>query len=245
MEETFYYSFYDAKRLQDWMNDSTKEKGATRLNVVYLREIKQLNRELARIGVLTFFMATRLGIENCWAMMKSAGKQKNLLYAVRADLKKYAVTDRWAKTFERDLGSIRRRCDHIYRICRENLRYTEHYPYFDAVGFDKLVDFPEQTYSEDNSTVLDELLPEMEMWEANHKDIIQKHMESARAEREAYERHKAEVVQKDKDEKAAKKALKKAENAEIKEMRENERKYKARQRKLEKEFQTTMRRVGT
>ena len=245
MEETFYYSFYDNKNMKDWLNDDARQQGASVRNIEYLRDIKQLNRELARIGVLTFFMVTRLGIENCRAMMNSARKQRNLLYAVRADLKKYIVTDRWAKTFERDLGSIRRRCDHIYRVCRENLRYTEHYPYFDAVGFDKLVDFPEQTYSEDNSTVLDELLPEMEMWEANHKDIIQKHMESTRAEREAYERHKAEVIQKDKDEKAAKKALKKAENAEIKEMRENERKYKARQRKLEKEFQTTMRRVGT
>ena len=201
----------------------------------YLRDLKQCNKELARIGTLTYFLVTRLNVLDARQMMVSARKQRNLIYAVMMDLKIYRVEPEWFKVFEYDIKCFQRRCEHVFRICKDDLRLTEHYPYFEAVGFDMLLDIP-LVYSETNETTLDKILPGLEMWEADHKNDIAAHMESVREEIEIRDKHRAEVIAKAKAEKEAAKLAKKAANDEVKEIKKNREKHQKKERKLEREF---------
>ena len=228
--------------MRTWMDDNERLKGCSNKNIEYLRELKAILPEFSRIGTLTYFLVTRLGVEDARTMMNSAKKQKELILAVMTDLRKYFVTKDYEPVFERNLKSFRTRCDYVYAICKADLQLTEHWPYFEAVGFEKLLDFETRMAGKDES-VLDVLVPEMEAWEAAHPDEIAVHMDAIRPELEARDRHKAEVREKEKAEKEAAKARKKAENDEIKEMKQNAKKAQQRQRKLEQEFETTMKHV--
>ena len=237
-----YQSFYDRKRLNDWLNDKTREEGANNKSVEYLREMNQLIHELSKIGTLTYFLVTRLNVYDARQMLNSAGKQKKLVIVVKQDLKRYKVDKKWEKTFEHDIASIQRRCDHVYKICQEDIRLTSHYPYFAHVGFDKLTDF-NTAYSEDDETVLDWLIPEMEAWEENHRDEVEAHMESVKEEIRIRDEHKRKIAEKEKEEKEMRRAAKKAADAEVKEIKENRKKELARKRKLDRELDATVRRV--
>lgn len=238
-------AFYgNRKTIKDWLNDNRRVRGCAERQVEYLRELNQINKELARIGTLTFFMLTRLGIENCRTMMRSANKQRNLIRSVLKDIKQYRVEAEWAAVFEHDIAGMRRRCDHVYKICMENLRLTEHWPYFNEVGCDRLLDFSPQFYKDKNITLLDYIIPEMEAWERVHKTEIDEYMLSVKDEIDAYNSHKAAMKEKEKEEKKQKKLAKAAAVAEIKEINENKRKEEIRRKKIEKEFETTMRHIG-
>ena len=169
-------------------------------------------------------------------MMWSARKQRKLISVVSKDLKTYRVEPDWYKVFELDIIGFQRRCEHVFKICKEDLRLTEHYPYFEAVGFEKLLDIP-LVFKDTDETPLDEILPDLELWEENHKTEIAAHMESVREELEIRDKHRAEVKAKDKAKKEARKAAKKAERDEIKEIKKNAEAYKKKQRKLDKEFE--------
>lgn len=229
--------------VESWLNDKKRFKGCSQKNVDYLREFKQISAEQGRVGTVTYFLLTRLHIENARSMMRSAKKQQMLVWALIKDLKVYRVDPEWEKAFDRDIRMMHERCNYIFYICKENLRLTEHWPYFSSVGFYKLLDF-QQKYSETSESVLDILLPEMEAWEKDHQDEIKTHMETVQHEievrdRRAEERRKAAITEKE-----AAKAQRKAENAEYREIRENEKKYKARLRRLEKDLDSTIRRAG-
>lgn len=129
-----YQSFYDRKRLNDWLNDKTREEGANKKSVEYLREMNQLIHEFSKIGTLTYFLVTRLKVYDARLMLISAGKQKKLAVAVKLELKRYKVDKKYEKVFEYGIASMQRRCDHVYKICQENIRLTSHYPYFKQVG---------------------------------------------------------------------------------------------------------------
>lgn len=233
---------FGGRNMRTWMDDNERLKGCSTKNIEYLRELKAILPEYSRIGILTYFLVTRLGVEDARTMMSSAKKQKELILAVMTDLKKYFVTKDYEPVFEKNLQSFRKRCDYVYAICKADLQLTEHWPYFSEVGFEKLLDFETRMAGKDES-VLDILIPEMEAWEAAHPDEIAAHMESIRPELEARDRHKAEVRAKEKAEKEAKRTAKRAENAEIREMKQNAKKEEQRRRKLDKELDTTVRRV--
>lgn len=231
------------KGVDAWLNDKKRFKGCSQKNVEYLREFKQISAEQGRVGTVTYFLLLRLHIENARAMMRSAKKQQNLVWVVMQDLKIYRVDPEWEKTFENDIRRMHERCNYVYYICQENLRLTEHWPYFSTVGFDRLLEF-QQKYSEKQESVLDVLLPEMEAWEKSHQDEIKAHMETVRHEIEVRDRCAEERKAKAIAEKEAAKAKRREENAEYKEIRENEKKYKARLRRLEKDLDSTIRRAG-
>ena len=231
------------KTVKDWMNDKKRFKGCSRKNVEYLREFKQIEEEQGRVGTVTYFLLLRLHIENARCMMRSIKKQQNLVWAVMQALKVYRVDPEWEKAFETDIRKMNERCNFIYYICKENLRLTEHWPFFSTVGFDRLLDF-QQKYSDEQESVLDVLLPEMEAWEKEHQDEIKAHMETVQHEIEVRDRRAEERKQKAIAEKAAAKAKKKAENDEYREIRENEKKYKQRLKQLEQDLDRTIRRTG-
>lgn len=228
--------FLYRKGINDWLNDPRKEVGCSKNQVNYLRDLKECDAELARIGVLTFFLATRLGIEDARTMMWSAVKQRKLIHSVSQSLRRYRVDPEYDRAFELDIKGFQRRCKHVFMICKEDLRLTEHYPYFEAVGFDRLLDIKLE-YGDKNVSELDILLPDIGIWESDHQEEIAAHMESVREEIEIRNRHKAEVAAKEKAEKEAAKAKRKAERDEIKEIRKNAEAYRKRQRKLDKEFE--------
>lgn len=218
------------------MNEPRREKGCTRNQVGYLRDLRQCDKELARIGVLTFFLTTRLGIEDTRSMMWSAVKQRKLIAAVCIDLKKYRVDPEYDNIFKWDIQGLKRRCDYVFKVCKEDLRLTEHYPYFEAVGFEQLMDIPLE-FRDKTETPLDKILPDMEMWENNHKTEIASHMESVKEEIRIRDEHREKVRETAKAEKEAEKDKKKAERDEIKEIKKNNEAYRKRQRKIEKEFE--------
>lgn len=222
--------------INDWLNDPRREKGCTKNQVNYLRELKQCDKELARIGVLTFFLVTRLNVNDARQMMWSAMKQRKLIGATCAQLKTWRVDPIYDRAFQLDIRGFHTRCDHVFKICKEDLRLTEHYPYFESVGFEQLMDIPLE-FRDKIETPLDKILPDMEMWENNHKTEIAAHMKSVKEEIEIRDKHRAEVVAKAKAEKEAEKAKEKAERDEIKEIKKNNEAYRKRQRKIEKEFE--------
>ena len=104
--------------MRTWMNDNERLKGCSNKNIEYLRELKAIMPEFSRIGTLTYFLVTRLGVEDARTMMNSAKKQKELILAVMTDLRKYFVTKDYEPVFERNLRSLRKRCDYVYAICK-------------------------------------------------------------------------------------------------------------------------------
>ncbi len=198
---------------------------------------------MARVAILTYFLVSRLEIEDARTMMHSARKQRNLLYVIMNQLKEYRVDDDYEKAFERDIKSFRTRCDHVYRICKENIRLTEHYPYFDAVGFDKILEFRTTAPSEDSVHVLDDILPEMEIWEKSHADEIEKHKAVIADEIRIHEAWKAKQAAEKRADMERRRAEKKAETEERRFVREMQKKNEQRRRRLEKDLNSTVKRA--
>lgn len=234
----FYMSFYDRKRINDWMNDPERVPGATRKQVGYLRDVRELNREFGRNGVMLFYMVTVLEINECRSMMNSAKRQRTLLWALRKSLKEYRVDPKWNDVFEYDLNAMHNRSKQIWKIVKENIRLTEHYPYFEAVGFDRLENVPEDVIKIE--PILAEMTEDMKAWEAEHPEEIREHLEAIRHEVEVRDRHKAELKAKEDAEKQARKERKAKERAEQRETEMIRHREAVRKRKLEREFDTVM-----
>lgn len=222
--------------MSGWMDDPQRIEGVRREQIEYIRSLREIDEELGRVTTLTYFLLTRLGMKDARVMMTSAKKQRNLVWALMKDLKKYQVSPKWIPTFENDIPKLANRASHVYRICREDLRLTEHWPYFEEVGFEKLLDF-ETKFEDCEASVLDVLLPEMESWEKEHPEEIRKHLESVADEIRARDEHQAKVKEKERQEKETAKRIKAEEKAEIKEIEKNRKEELKRKRKLDREFE--------
>ena len=195
------------------MSDPKRYRGCSELNVKYLREIKELLHDNSVLGTLTYFVGVRLGIKPVIVMMRSASAQKKFLRSVYGELKEWIVLPRHAHMFDKNIEKLQQRKEHVFKICKENIRLTPHHLYFEAIGYDKLLDF-ETAYSDDDSSVLDPLLAEMEAWEKEHADEIEIYMESIRPElerREAFKQRKREAYQADKEKEREEKRAEKEE----------------------------------
>lgn len=218
------------------MSDPKREAGVCREQIEYIRSLREIDDELGRVTTLTYFLLTRLKMLDARSMMRSAKSQRNLIWALTQDLKKYQVSKKWMPIFKRDISNLSKRAEFIYKICKEDLRLTEHWPYFEEVGFEKLLDFKTK-YEDCEASVLDAILPEMETWEKNHPDEIQKHMESVSEEIRIRDEHQAKVKEKERQEKETAKRIKAEEKAEIKEIEKNRKEELKRKRKLDREFE--------
>ena len=217
------------------MNDNKKLplKGISLKNAMFGSDLIRAEKQLARTSTVTCFCMMRLANtayekNNYRTMMKSSVKQQKLCYSCTRYLEKYEVDPKYDKAFDRDIKGIFNRCDHIYRIVQENLKLTRYWPYFEAVGFERIMDF-EQRYSEGEESVLDVLLPEIDEWMESHKEEVDAYMQSIQPE---IDRKKAFLAKKDADIKAEKEKAKEAKKAEKEEAKqriayEKERKKKA------------------
>lgn len=228
--------------IQSWFDDPKRYRGTTAANVKYLREFKELEHNNAIIGTLTYFLVTRLDIYSARTMLASAQRQRKFIAKVIIQLKEWVVLPYHEKWFDNDIAGLKRRKETVFRICKENIRLTEHYPYFDTVGFDRLYNF-ETKYEEGDSSVLDPLLEDMRQWESQHTDVIAAYKIKIQPDLDrhaAFLRRKEEAA---KAEKEARKAQKKAEREEIKMIKEANKAELKRRRELNKDLERTIKRV--
>lgn len=218
------------------LNDKKRDNNVTQKNLEYLREFKECRRELGRIVIIAYLLITKFQIYDTRQIFYSARKQRRLCASVIGDLKEYGIDQKYHKAIQRDIKSIHNRAAYAFKMIQENIRMTEYYPYFMAVGFDKLMDWSTK-YPEDNEMWAAQLIGEITEWNAEHPEEIAKHMESIAEEKANMERHRAKVKADAIAEKEARREAKKRETAYIKEMRENEKKYQQRKRKIEREFE--------
>ena len=216
--------------IKEWINYNERTKGCTKLNVHYLREFKQVDKEMGRIATVCFFLVVRLQVYDVRQMMISMGKQRDLIMVLCNDLKVYRVEPEDVKMFDRNLMQLKRRCDHVFRIIQENIRLTEYEPYFRNVGYERLVSF-DTVYKDDTSTPLDDMIADIEAYNSMHEQEVAEHMESVKAEIEARDAHRQRVKEQDKLEKELRKAARKAERDEAKEIKKNNEKHAAQVRK--------------
>lgn len=239
-------SFYGLS-ITDWSHDHKRAplKGISFKNMEYAADLLKAEKQLARTSTVNYFCMTRLCEKNSYeesnyrTMMKSSVKQKKLCYSIARQLEKYEVDPKYDKAFKRDIAAILRRSEHIYLIVRENLKLTQYWPYFEAVGFDRLLDFT-QKYSDDSSSVLDVILPEMHAWMKEHEAEIDAYMEQIKPEIERKQAFLANKKAAAKAEKEKTKAAKKAERDEIKMHQEQRRKDDMAKRKWEREMNASI-----
>ena len=179
----------DIKKVNDWINWPDRVKGCSKKQIDIIRDYKRLLSELARTSTLTYFLLNNLDIKNCRTMMTSSNNQRDFVFAAYINLKEYRLDPEFYSMFRRNAESLQRRVDHIFRICKENLRLTEYYPYFEENGFDMLLDFRTEFFN-DGRTPLDGILPDIEKWNSEHQDLIKAHMEKIQPEIDAMNAHK-------------------------------------------------------
>lgn len=241
------YSFYGEKNISSWMHDQKRKKLKTVPDLYaihYISELRKLQKQLARTAVINYFLLTRLGMTDCRSMTISAASQRKFCFAAIAELNTYELDPKYHRPFDKNLEKIQRRIDHIYRITQENLRLTRYWPYFEAVGFDRLLNFPPVVYNENGGSMLDIIMPELEQWMAEHEEEVDKHMEKVQPEIDrikAFREKKAAEIKANKEaEKAEKKRLKEEQKQRLKERNAEI----IRQNKIDREISESMRRAG-
>ena len=235
--------YFGKYTINDWMDDKKKLplKGISLKNAMWEADLLRAEKQLSRTSTVTYFCMTRLAEtayeqNNYRTMMKSSVNQQKLCYSCARYLEEYEVDPKYDKAFERDIKKIFGRCDHIYRIVQENLKLTRYWPYFDAVGFERLLDF-EQVYSDDKSSVLDVVLPEMEAWMNEHEAEIDAYMEKIQPEIDRKKAFLAKKAAAKKAEKEAAKAAKKAEKEEEKQRVAYDKERKKKTAKWDREYE--------
>lgn len=227
-------SFYDQPRLQDWTRDNTRERGATKKNLKYIREIRELHEELAINAMLLYFSLATLEVQESRRLLKGVSGQKALLRMVEAELKEYRLENKWISMFDREIENIRKRVEFVRKICKENIRLSKYHPFFEEFGYDTLLMFTRDERLYEEQTVLAESI---QKWEVDNQEKIDAHLKSIEKELEIRDSNRRLVRAALDREKAEVKAAKKAEDDEIKEMNKNAKEYAKRQRKIEKSFE--------
>ena len=242
-----------AKKIGDikmWLVDdtrcelSTDEKGRKvypRKNVEYLHRLSDCEIELGKIGIICWFLKTRLDIKYAWTMMSSAKKQRMLVNSVLYQLKTFKLREKDLKAFEHDTKAIENRVIHLRKMIKEDIRLSKYHLYFTEFGYDVLdeIELPtaEDMLVADNGTsTIDYLYEEAEKYNTEHIAEVEAHMSEVQKELDIRDKHRDEVKAKEKAKKKAIKEAKKAENAYIREMQANKAKHIARERKIDKEI---------
>lgn len=233
------YYIYGGKSLKQWADLREQPDKLTAANATYLREYKQISHEFRGWAVITYACVVHLGIENVRGLMYSIKRQRKFVDLVRDKLKYIPVTAEWQKYFKRDVTSLHKRLDFIEFTVRENIRLTEIYPWFAAVGLERIKDFAAVIrYGEDEEekAAAAALLEEIREYNAAHPEEVTAHMASIAAEKATVERKDAERKAEAKAVKEARRAARKAENAEVREIKQNAHREPMRKRKIDRDM---------
>lgn len=240
-------SLTTGKRMNDWIDDPDRPEGMNQAAGFFYRELKDVDKHLARNNTILWFLLTEYGMTDMRQMMISTSRMRGLVYKLMIQLKGYrdddgkeylghAVTQEYVPAFKRDIANMRNRVEHVFFIIKKDLEETELYPYFREVGFDRLIDFGVK-YPKDNKEQVGQLKSEVEEWNAEHRDEVDAHMSEMAERIQNRDKHREQVAEDKKAEKLAKRLAKKAQTAEVREIRENNRKHEIRERKMRREFE--------
>lgn len=236
---------YGRKTIRTWLNDKHRVPliGISLKNALYSADLDKASKSLAKTAIINYFLAKRLGIKDCGAMAMSARRQRDLCYAVCRELEVYEVDPKWDKAFEADIKGLERRCEYIYAIVKENLKLTQYWPYFEAVGFERLSDFESGIKANEGETLLDKLMPEIDEWMLAHKAEVDEYMESIKPDLERKERFLAKKDSMIRAEKAEVKARKKAEKEEAEMLKEQKKLNDRADAKWNRQYDSLVRRA--
>ena len=209
----------------------------TKRNVEYLRIMKDLCSQYARLNTILYFLIVKLNMVELYSLFSSVRKQKMFIVATMETLREKYVPKEYIKVFERDIQNLQRRKDYVLFIVKENVFLTEYYPYFESVGWDVLDEFQTGIDGDDFNVQLDFIINDFEEYKLNNIEEIENHLKQIEPQRKSHE----EFVQKNKDdvkrEKQIKKEQRKIENAELKEMKKNEEAYRKRKKMIDRSFE--------
>lgn len=225
---------FNTKDISDWIDDPKVPKGCTKANATYLYKIRELIEVYSQYGALLFFLAVNLKMYPCRTMMYSVKKQKKFLQTIDITLKEKAVTKEYIPIFERNIKAFENRCEHIFRMIRENIRLTEYYPYFESVNYEVLVDFDKDFGEVELMYILDEY----EKFKNDNPEIIARHIESIAEEKRIREEHFRKIKEQEAAEKEFLKEKKRIERVRERQIAEEIRKRKLKEKWLEKTFET-------
>lgn len=238
--------YYNSNRLKinDWLNDPNVEKGCTKKNLDYIRQVNDLYDGLTLVTIISFFCIEKLKMnEELYAIFVSAKKQRDLLVAVRLNLKEHLVTPKYENAIKADLNLIERRIAYVKAMIKENLRMTEHWPFFEQGGWEKLDEISHIRGTKEFITeTRDAFFQELIDYHDSHPDEIAVYMESIKEEKENMERHREKVKLDAKREKEEARAAKKAQKEFDKETQRILKEQKQRDKKIERSFERYYRR---
>lgn len=229
----------DRLRINDWLNDPNVEKGCTKKNLDYIRQANDLYDGLTLVIIISFFCIEKLKMnKELSAIFVSAKKQRDLLIAVRLNLKERLVTPKYERAIRNDLNLIERRIAYAKAMIKENLRMTEHWPFFEQGGWEKLDEISHLRGANEFITeTRDSFFMELTDYHDSHPDEITAYMESIKEQKENMERHREKVKLDAKREKEEARMAKKAQKEFDKETQRILKEQKQRDKKIERSFE--------
>lgn len=238
------------KTTNQWMDFKQKKPGATKLNVKYLREYKEIRDDFSKLIMLTYWLMTELDMKYARSMFNSAKAQKEYIQALIHKIKKYQIEKRFDKIFDQNVKKLRNRISHVCKIIKDDIHLTPYEPFMDYLKFDALsieyFELPtyEQIVSYGSKSVLSPISELANKWNEEHAEEVAAHMKAIQPELDALNKHRAEVKAKTMAEKEAEKKAKKAEKEEIKEMERYRKAYREEQRKIDRSYEHLYREVA-
>lgn len=239
---------YGRKRINEWFDDKQRPTGMNQRGKDFFLELKDVEKHYSRNAVIVFFLISRYGVRDLYEMQASIRRVKGLIAKTRIELKgikdvegnviaePHAVTKEWEPVFRRTIDSLRRRAEYNFLIIKKDLEETKVYPYFEAVGFDRLIDFSVK-YAGKEDEQADQLEEEINEWNACHQEEITAHMEKMAEQIRNRDAHRQKVKETNKAERDARRAAKKEADAEVREIRKNQQAYRRRQKMIDRSFE--------
>lgn len=231
-------SYYNpnAKGLDQWFADKSRRKGCDETSINYILKFREILDGLGKNASICYFLVTKLNIDRLRQMMHSLAKQRKLYKLACIELREYRIDPKWIKTFDNAVRRGNTRIEYTSLIIKENIRLTEYFPFFNSGGFDRLTDF-NLTYSDDFSTPLDKLMPEIEAYNEEHAAEITDYMLSIKDELETREKYHNDILMAEKEAKAKAREDKKAQRDFDKETAKMVHEAEVRDRAIERSFE--------
>ena len=221
-------------RIELWSKDPRLSNSMSKLNVVYLRKLKELYTEFGRNNALLYFCTACLGLKSCNPMFSSGIKQRTFVQALTMELKRRTVTTYYIELFDWLVDRLNTRLSHVFRIVKENIYLTEYYPFFEEVGWDVLNDFDTNIATTvDCNEQLKFILDDFAKFKETHPELIKKHMDTVQPIIDTRNNHFRNVKEAEKLEKKLARDLDNKERAMEREIKRNQEAYKKQQKNID------------
>ena len=238
------YNYGAQNTIKAFVNDKTvpklDEETARKVNADLLEKCSKCKFALGRISIITYFLLNHLDIEAARTMNISAGKQRDLICALQFKLIRSKADEKWTKALNKNLASIHERCRYVFKICEENIKLTEYYPYFEEIGFDRLsryaLDVMKLKEKGDPNHFADRLMKEIEAYKAANSEKVAAYILEITPKLERMKAEKERLEALEKEEKEAERSSKRAVRNREKEIKKDTKEMDKNNRKLERSY---------